>query len=444
MDVTDNSGTIKKSMNITIPDVENKYNDPSIDMPFYHFWVGHEIDNNFDPIYYHSFESYFEARFIYVAPLRHHGTMYPLSKSSNYSDVGLNGEYTAAVFDSHFFIHVSYIPVKNLYSTGLEKSFITRPLNEALKYWLNYLCVADDVKSDLTKYGYELRTLTNINNKESMDVNLSNVGTGVSQILPILVSCLIAHVGSILVFEQPELHLHPRVQSRLADFFLSMALIGKQCIIETHSEYFIDMLRLRICQSLLKKNKEIKDLTKIYYFDKDGLKTIIKEIEINEYGDYNIWPEAFFDERQRISEEILNSINETMFKESDNSEAAKNEEASFFEEEIYIDEDRKSLKYLLFNDLNELFVEGFKEKGINFDIASFPYAIEWQINPFLSENVKTAMNKYNVNYSTTTYTEDNNMVTIINKRDEDEWLIATFSNEITEKEEKDNPERTDD
>jgi len=164
MDVTDNSGTIKKSMNITIPDVENKYNDPSIDMPFYHFWVGHEIDNNFDPIYYHSFESYFEARFIYVAPLRHHGTMYPLSKSSNYSDVGLNGEYTAAVFDSHFFIHVSYIPVKNLYSTGLEKSIIKRPLNEALKYWLNYLCVADDVKPELTKHGYELRTLTNINN----------------------------------------------------------------------------------------------------------------------------------------------------------------------------------------------------------------------------------------------------------------------------------------
>ena len=110
MNVTDKSGAIK-SMNITIPDTENKYNDPSIDMPFYHFWVGFEIDKNFNPMYYHIFESYFGTRFTYLAPLRHHGTMYPLSKSSNYSDIGLNGEYTAAVLDSHALICVSYIPV---------------------------------------------------------------------------------------------------------------------------------------------------------------------------------------------------------------------------------------------------------------------------------------------------------------------------------------------
>jgi len=129
----------------------------------------------------------------------------------------------------------------------------------------------------------------------------------------------LADSGSTLVFQQPEEQLHPKVQSRLADFFISMSLSGKQCIIETHSEYFIDKLRLRTCQSLLNDDMRIKQNTRIYYLAKDGPRTKITPIEIDENASYTNWPDGFFDERQNNSEEIRNSINRKIMEENDDS-----------------------------------------------------------------------------------------------------------------------------
>jgi len=247
------------------------------------------------------------SKFKYLGPLRYRDSYYPFSKAADTKDVGVKGEYTAAVFNLYKEEKVEFISPKYLNTNALDKiKIIKKSLSESLKEWLNYFCMASKIETEIIKHGYELK---------SNSINISHVGTGVSQVLPILVSCLLAEKNTTLIFEQPELHLHPKVQSRLADFFLSMALIGKQCIIETHSEYFIDKLRLRICQSLLDKNEEIKKITKIYYFDKNQMKTKIKEIEVNEYGDYSTWPEGFFDERQWNSREILKSIDEKMFKE---------------------------------------------------------------------------------------------------------------------------------
>jgi predicted ATPase len=134
------------------------------------------------------------------------------------------------------------------------------------------------------------------------------MGTGVSQVLPILVSCLLAEPGSTLIFEQPELHLHPRVQSRLADFFLSMALLGKQCIIETHSEYLIYALRYRISESLLKNDESVQNAVKLYFADKKDGKTEFQEIKVNRHGELSAWPDGFFDERQKLSDRMMDSI----------------------------------------------------------------------------------------------------------------------------------------
>ena len=129
------------------------------------------------------------------------------------------------------------------------------------------------------------------------------MGVGVSQVLPILVMCLLADTDSILVFEQPELHLHPKVQTLLGDFFLSMALSNKQCIVETHSEYFIDRLRFRIAAAL--PGKELNSLTKIYFVEKPSQTSAFREVMINEYGAISDWPEGFFDQSQQQAEEIL-------------------------------------------------------------------------------------------------------------------------------------------
>ena len=105
------------------------------------------------------------------------------------------------------------------------------------------------------------------------------------------------------MFEQPELHLHPKVQTLLGDFFLSMALCNKQCIVETHSEYLIDRLRFRIAAAT--PEKELKSQPKIYFVEQSSQGTTFREVVINEYGAVLDWPEGFFDQSHQQAEEIL-------------------------------------------------------------------------------------------------------------------------------------------
>ena len=97
-------------------------------------------------------------------------------------------------------------------------------------------------------------------------VNLSDVGFGISQVLPVLVQCFYAPEGSIILIDQPEVHLHPYAQSALADGMVdvieSKSNLGKgfkerniQLIIETHSEHFLRRLQRRIAEGKLPQDK---------------------------------------------------------------------------------------------------------------------------------------------------------------------------------------------
>jgi predicted ATPase len=91
----------------------------------------------------------------------------------------------------------------------------------------------------------------------------------------------------------------------LGDFFLSMALCNKQCIVETHSEYFIDRLRFRIAAA--SSEKELNSQAKIYFVEKPSQSSSFREVVINEYGAISDWPEGFFDQSQQQAEAILNA-----------------------------------------------------------------------------------------------------------------------------------------
>ena len=183
----------------------------------------------------------------------------------------------------------------------VDRKTITRTLEAAVTDWLQYLGVANSVKSrDRGKLGHELKV--ELDNSGSLH-DLTHVGVGVSQVLPILVMGLLAGTDSTLVFEQPELHLHPKVQTLLGDFFLSMALCNKQCIIETHSEYLIDRLRFRIAAAT--PEKELNSQAKIYFVEKPSESSQFREVVINEYGAISDWPEGFFDQSQQQAEQIL-------------------------------------------------------------------------------------------------------------------------------------------
>ena len=171
---------------------------------------------------------------------------------------------------------------------------------EALQIWLQRMGLVESVETEeMSKAGYQL-TVQTVGLDKKLD--LTSVGVGVSQVLPTLVIGLVAPENSILIFEQPELHLHPKVQSVLGDFFLGLASCGKQCIVETHSEHLINRLRRRIAES---PDSKILDLLRIYFVELKGTASQFRPVEPNEYGAILDWPKGFFDEVEEESSAIL-------------------------------------------------------------------------------------------------------------------------------------------
>ena len=221
--------------------------------------------------------------------------------SSEPYDIGLKGEHTYFVLELHKKDEVTYIPSSVFENDDVKAEMVTSTLEDALSDWLKYLEVAESLESaTLGKQGQVVKAVTKNSKKEH---ELNHVGVGVSQALPILVAGLISDPDSTLVFEQPELHLHPRVQSRLADFFLSMTLSKRQCLIETHSEHLINRLRYRIAAA--SSSTKLEEDVKVYFVEKGENGSSFTSVEINEYGAISNWPKGFFDQSQEDIQNIL-------------------------------------------------------------------------------------------------------------------------------------------
>jgi predicted ATPase len=249
-------------------------------------------------------QTFFSQYVKYLGPLRDEPKpVYPLAGGTDSKDIGFSGEHTAAVLDVHSKTQVNYLPstfFKADITTLDTSSFVTTSLIDSVFDWLNYMGVASKVHTgDLGKLGHELKVST-IGSDRLHD--LTHVGVGVSQVLPILVLALLAEANSVLIFEQPELHLHPKVQTRLADFFVSMTMLGKQCIVETHSEYMINRLRYRSAKAI---DDSISKNAIIYFVEKIEEKSVYRSVRINKYGVIDKWPKGFFDESHDTASEIL-------------------------------------------------------------------------------------------------------------------------------------------
>lgn len=243
----------------------------------------------------------------YLGPLRDEPrALYPLSTTADTTDVGLRGENTAAVYNLHRNRLVRYIPSSNfpppaLNAPSLDRAPRNRSLEAAVLDWLRYLGVVDTLTTrDLGNLGHELKVTTP---GVAEPHNLTHVGAGVSQVLPIVVMCLLAEEGSTILIEQPELHLHPRVQTLLGDFFLAASLAGRQVIVETHSEYLVNRLRYRIAAS---EGEDLAQTVKTYFAEKNEKgASMFRDVKVNRYGAITEWPKGFFDQSQREIEQIL-------------------------------------------------------------------------------------------------------------------------------------------
>jgi len=164
--------------------------------------------------------------------------------------------------------------------------------NDACNLWAN----ANDIPVQ--------RRIFLADERSGIHCQVQDVGVGLAQLVPVVVGAL-DHGTTMLIVEQPELHLHPRIQAEMGDLFLSEALSDgrtKQFILETHSEHLVLRLLRRIRetgeQTVPNDLRCGPDDVGVYYIDpcKDG--STIRRLRIDKEGEFiDRWPHGFFDER---------------------------------------------------------------------------------------------------------------------------------------------------
>jgi len=128
----------------------------------------------------------------------------------------------------------------------------------------------------------------------------ANSGFGFSYILPIVVAGLIAQQGEILIIENPEAHLHPKAQSRLAKFLARVSRCGVQIFLETHSDHILNALRIAVVDELI-----AADDLNILYFQSGHNQPEIITIPVQPDGSIEEWPEGFFDQMDKDFERLF-------------------------------------------------------------------------------------------------------------------------------------------
>jgi hypothetical protein len=232
---------------------------------------------------------YFKSSVRYLGPLREDPRVtYPHSiAGSTHMPLGRKGESTASVLlQSHASGRRPVPGGATRYPRPDLRT--TSSLEEAVRAWVREFGLGNTLNvHDQARYGVGFT----IDRRD-----LTSVGTGVSQILPVIVLCLMARPGQLVLLEQPELHLNPALQQKLADFFLTMVRSGRQLIVETHSEYVVTRLRLRVAED---EKDEVRNLFNIVFAEQDEEgRTKFRVLDVDKSGALGVdeWPVGFFDQ----------------------------------------------------------------------------------------------------------------------------------------------------
>lgn len=258
-----------------------------------------DLDTNLFFRFYHYLRLVFKS-ICYIGPLRQEPKKFYSFDEDLPLGVGKAGEATAHSLSKAIKKKFSY----KKFNTDTNRYEDTREtLLRAVNFWL---CKEFEMAEQIhaKKNGQNLIhqiLLTYSSGSHSKEVNIKDVGFGISQILPIIVQGLLLEKDSILILEQPEIHLHPKAQSKMADFLLSMALSGKKIIFETHSDHLITRLRRRIV--------ELEDIEKeinIYFVERlENGTSETTLIEMNKYGVFNKWPRGFYSDSDSEMKAII-------------------------------------------------------------------------------------------------------------------------------------------
>lgn len=181
------------------------------------------------------------------------------------------------------------------YVPGPGETIREGTLLEAINDWLRHLQVTTSLSIEpleAVAYTAAMRTPS----VQGRSVNLAQVGFGISQLLPVLILGLKNPADGFLLFEQPEIHLHPRLQGGLGDFLLSVARAGRTVVVETHSDHLVHRIRRRIAEDKTGELAKMVQLLFVHAGTEDDPGSYIEPLEVNESGAIVNWPQDFFSE----------------------------------------------------------------------------------------------------------------------------------------------------
>ena len=233
--------------------------------------------------YLRKFSSAFEELFahvFYLGPTRAHPQRHYHWEGSHPTDIGHWGD---KMIDALLSARV------DLKTIQYDEEHVS--IEEKISEWLREMDLAYSFSLERieTRDGkdYDVR----IEKKEyGIKIALPDMGYGLSQFLPVLVLCYYAPEGSTLILEQPGIHLHPMVQSQLADLLIEVVNERKlQILVESHSEHLLTRLQLRIAEE-----KIAADQTALYFCENENGTSKIKPLELDELGNIKNWPKNFF------------------------------------------------------------------------------------------------------------------------------------------------------
>lgn len=217
------------------------------------------------------------------------------SYAINNNQLGIFGQYTA------HYLSVHQDDVVEPYGDASYKT-----LKDGVQFWLNEvspnvkLNVTQILNADLAQINYYYTGLSD--STKSREYRPTNVGFGISYILPIITALLKAKKGGILIIENPEAHIHPKGQRKMGELISLCASRGVQIFLETHSDHVLNGIRISVKKKLIES-----DQVKLFFFmNSEGMAA--HEVEsptILPNGRLDYWPDGFFDEWEKALDEII-------------------------------------------------------------------------------------------------------------------------------------------
>ena len=223
----------------------------------------------------------------YLGPLRDHPRRIYQWSGDTPEDVGQRGQLAVAA------ILAAQQDGRKL-NRGWKRP--TKSFAEFVAQWLIEMKVIHDFAVKPVAEGRKEFEVLIKTNAWLPEVKITDVGFGVSQVLPALVQAFYCHPNSTVWMEQPEIHLHPQVQSVLADVLISAVQAYEdgsarnvQLIIESHSEHFLTRLQRRIAEEVIKPSE-----VAIYFCRNTENGAVLESLDLNLFGEIENWPTDFF------------------------------------------------------------------------------------------------------------------------------------------------------